>query len=180
MRGFLRWMIQSGKSGRSANHHLIAVREFFRFLVLEGVREDNPARQVKGVREVKRQMLPLTQEQVSKLLEPSGNVRDDAILEVFYGSGLRVSELCDLELANVNLDEGTAYVTGKGNRERKVPLSLPAIAAIRSYLPSRHRSDSRFLFTSDTGSGPRRQYGQICSGTPQLKPRPCMRTSLWR
>ena len=63
--------------------------------------------------------------------------RDDAILEVLYGSGLRVSELCSLTVSSLDLDRDAATVWGKGAKERRVPLSPPAVAALRSWLPMR-------------------------------------------
>lgn len=64
--------------------------------------------------------------------------RDDAVLEVLYGSGLRVSELCTLTSSALDLDRGAATVWGKGSKERRVPLSQPAVDALRSWLPLRH------------------------------------------
>lgn len=64
--------------------------------------------------------------------------RDDALLEVLYGSGLRVGELCALTTSSLQLDQGAATVWGKGSKERRVPLSEPAIAALRSWLAIRH------------------------------------------
>ena len=64
--------------------------------------------------------------------------RDDAVLEVLYGSGLRVGELCGLTVGSLALDQGAATVWGKGSKERRVPLSEPAVAALRSWLAIRH------------------------------------------
>jgi site-specific recombinase XerD len=64
--------------------------------------------------------------------------RDDAVLEILYGSGVRVSELCTLELHQIRLDESVLIVWGKGAKERRVPLGRPAIAAIRAWLSVRH------------------------------------------
>ena len=64
--------------------------------------------------------------------------RDDALLEVLYGSGLRVGELCGLDVTSVDLDQGAVSVWGKGAKERRVPLSAPAVAALRAWLAIRH------------------------------------------
>lgn len=64
--------------------------------------------------------------------------RDDAVLEVLYGSGVRVAELCGLRVASLALDQGSATVWGKGDKERRVPLSEPAVAALRCWLRVRH------------------------------------------
>ncbi len=64
--------------------------------------------------------------------------RDDAVLELLYGSGLRVGELCGLQVGSVSLTSGAAHVWGKGSKERRVPISEPAAAAIRRWLAVRH------------------------------------------
>ena len=125
----------------SAARKLSALRMFARYLVHEGVRPDDFTELVTGPK--LRRKLPgtLTTEEVGKILAaPTGQdafgLRDRAILELFYSSGLRVSELCDLTLQQVNLDHGFVRVIGKGSKERVVPLGDQAIAAIKTYLAS--------------------------------------------
>jgi site-specific recombinase XerD len=62
---------------------------------------------------------------------------DDAVLELLYGSGLRVSELCDLDTASIDLDAAAVVVWGKGSKQRRVPMSEPSVAALRKWLPLR-------------------------------------------
>lgn len=125
----------------SAARKLSALRMFARNLVHDGVRPDDFTELVTGPK--LRRKLPgtLTTEEVGKILAaPTGEdafgLRDRAILELFYSSGLRVSELCDLILQQVDLDHGFVRVIGKGSKERVVPLGDQAIAAIKSYLVS--------------------------------------------
>ena len=87
--------------------------------------------------------------------------RDDAVLEVLYGSGLRVSELCTLTVSALDLDRGAATVWGKGSKERRVPLSQPAVDALRTWLP--HRRD---VIAVDSGAGD----GDVLFGNERGKP----------
>jgi integrase/recombinase XerC len=110
-------------------------------------------------------------------------VRDRAILEVLYGSGLRVSELCGLDIDDVDLDLMRLLVTGKGRKQRQIPMSEPAVAAVRAYLSDARRSflvkaavasDSHALFLNSRGArlGPRSvrslisKYVRAEGGTP--------------
>jgi site-specific recombinase XerD len=87
----------------------------------------------------------LHQDEINSLLDaPAGDdeaagvrTRDDAVLEVLYGSGLRVAELCGLDLADVDLERSRATVWGKGAKQRVVPLSDPAVAALARWIPNR-------------------------------------------
>ncbi|MBT5901274.1 MAG: site-specific tyrosine recombinase XerD [Opitutaceae bacterium] len=125
----------------SAARKLSALRMFARYLVHEGVRNDDFTELVMGPK--LRRKLPgtLTTEEVGKILaapttEDAFGLRDRAILELFYSSGLRVSELCDLTLQQVDLDHGFVRVIGKGSKERVVPLGDQAITSIQAYLAS--------------------------------------------
>ncbi|WP_423979302.1 tyrosine-type recombinase/integrase [Ilumatobacter sp.] len=82
------------------------------------------------------ELLVVTPEQVAEGPEWRRR-RDDAVLELLYGSGLRVSELCSLTLGAISLDQEAATVWGKGSKERRVPLSEPAVLALRAWLPLR-------------------------------------------
>ena len=118
---------------------LSAVRSFHRFLLREGVTTRDPAagiRQPKLPRSLPR---PLGVDEVLRLLEapeaatPAG-LRDRALLELLYGSGLRVSELVGLDVDDVDLDEGAVRVLGKGGKEREVPLGRFGAEAVAAYL----------------------------------------------
>jgi integrase/recombinase XerD len=118
---------------------LSAVRSFHRFMVREGVTDRDPAvgtRQPKLPRSLPR---PLPVDEVSRLLDapspdtPAG-LRDRALLELLYGSGLRVSELVGLDVDDVDLEEGAVKVLGKGGKEREVPLGRPGREATSVYL----------------------------------------------
>lgn len=123
----------------SQSRKLSALRMLARHLVRENYRKDNFT-ELAGSPKLSRKLPDvLTVQEVTRLLEapsqatPYG-LRDRAILELFYSSGLRVSELCGLLLQSVNLDEGYVRVFGKGSKERIAPIGTAAIKAVRDYL----------------------------------------------
>lgn len=136
---FIRRESRSGLSARSTARLISALRSFFRFLVLGGYIKKDPTSQLTTPSTW--QALPkfLTVGEVEALLaapdlkKPHG-VRDRAMLEVLYGSGLRVSELAALKLAEVNLEDGFLVCRGKGGKERIVPLGRSACGAVKRYL----------------------------------------------
>jgi site-specific recombinase XerD len=126
---------------------LSAIRAFFRFLVREGWREDNPASALKSARQKRR--LPRTpgEELVTRILdacdlESEEGRRDRAILELLYGGGLRLSELVGLRLGDLDWPAGTLRVLGKGGRERVVPFAGEAPRALRACLEDRLSADT--------------------------------------
>ncbi len=118
---------------------LSSVRSFHRFLVREGVAPSDPSAGVVRPRLPQSLPRPLSVPDVERLLaapagEALGALRDRALLETLYGAGLRVSELVGLDVDDVDLEEGSVRVVGKGNRERDVPLGRYARDAIGAYL----------------------------------------------
>lgn len=118
---------------------LAAVRSLHRFLVREGDADDDPTEGVIRPKVPKNLPNPLTVDEVAALLAAPGDaappaIRDTAMLETLYGAGLRISELVALDVDDVDADEGSVRVIGKGNRERIVPLGRYAVAALGSYL----------------------------------------------
>jgi integrase/recombinase XerC len=142
LRGFMAGLFRQGESRATAARKLAAVRTFLRYLRREGLMEEDPASLVATPkREVK---IPrhLDVEEMARLLEtpdasmPLGR-RDRAILELFYASGLRLSELVGLNLEDVNLSSRMVRVMGKGRKERLVPCNHSAAEALRAWLPDR-------------------------------------------
>ena len=134
---------RAGKiSKRSQARLLSSLKAFFDWCIVEGERKDNPCDAVDFPK--LGQYLPevLSVEEVEAIMDsvdlrsPSG-VRDRAILELLYGCGLRVSELCGLRISQVYLNEGFVRVVGKGDKERLVPLGEPAADAFRAWLDIR-------------------------------------------
>ncbi|MCS7091325.1 MAG: tyrosine recombinase [Verrucomicrobiota bacterium] len=117
-----------------------ALRAFFRYAVREGYLPGNPAAHLTLPRRWTRLPRALSLEEIQRLLEPPrvvespGLLCDQAILELAYASGLRLSELCQLRVEQLHLESGFLSVVGKGNKERVVPVGRKAIAALQAYL----------------------------------------------
>jgi integrase/recombinase XerD len=127
-------------SPASAARILVSVRTFHRFAALEGMAAQDPARPVRPAAVPPRLPKALTYEQVSSLLDHAGDlatvegVRDRALLELLYGTGTRISEAVGLDVDDVDLAGLTIVVTGKGSKQRMLPLGGFAADAIQSYL----------------------------------------------
>jgi integrase/recombinase XerD len=136
------WIVKrqlEGLDPRTLAKSTSAIRSFFRFLVLEGEAESNPARQVDSPRTAMRIPRALDPDEVDRLLaacDPGSLVdaRDGALFELIYSCGLRVSEAVDLTVDRVSLQEGIVRVMGKGSRERLVPMGARAKGELSRYL----------------------------------------------
>jgi integrase/recombinase XerC len=130
-----------GIGARSIQRRLSAARTFFNFLLREGELKNNPAIGVQAPKASKRLPATLDADQMQKLLEfradASLDKRDKAIMELFYSSGLRLSELLNLQLNDLDMSDRTVRVLGKGNKTRIVPVGRFAIAAIQDWLKER-------------------------------------------
>lgn len=127
---------------RSQARLLSSLRSFYDFLVLEGDRPDNPCDGVDAPKLGRYLPEVLSVEEVAAIIDSVdacswNGVRDKAMLEMLYGCGLRVSELCSLLISHVFVDEGFVRVVGKGDKERLVPLGDMAADAFREYLAVR-------------------------------------------
>ncbi|MEI6032720.1 MAG: tyrosine recombinase [Verrucomicrobiae bacterium] len=138
---FLAFRKRSGLQAASIRLDAVAIRIFFRFLVGREGWAENPAEMMSLPRPEKHLPHTLDVGQVRRLIEsilpadPQG-LRDRAMIELLYSSGLRVSELCAARLENLDLDAGFIRVTGKGAKTRLVPVGAPAAAAVRQFLSS--------------------------------------------
>jgi len=129
----------SGLGARSRARHLVSIRGLYRFAVRENVLKHDPARLVDLPKTSLKLPDVLSVEEVARLLEtpemskPLG-IRDRAMLELLYAAGLRVSELINLKLQELNLEAGFVRVLGKGSKERVVPIGMTAGEKISTYL----------------------------------------------
>jgi len=165
--GFLSTLKSSGIAPRSRARVLSAIRMFHKFLMIEGYSEINPASLIEAPKTL--HLLPetLSMSEVEKLLAvPSSesliDIRDRAMLELLYATGLRVSELVTLKLNDLNLQAGYLMTMGKGCKERVVPIGDSALRSVESYIrllthPNCKKSESGFLFLTRLGSGMSRQ-----------------------
>lgn len=142
LRRYLADMRAKNFSKRSVARKLASLRSFFRFLYREGYIKQNPTTALSTPKLDKKLPVFLDVDKVGKLVEcprtdDVGGLRDRAILETLYSTGMRVSELVGLNLRSIDLISGIAKVFGKGSKERLTPIGEPAIAAIRKYLDNR-------------------------------------------
>ena len=141
VRGFVTWRHRQAVGGRSIQRSLSALRTFFDFCMREAVTTRNPARSVSAPKAPKRLPKVLDTDRTSALVELDGedplSLRDRAMLELTYSSGLRLSELCSLDVTDVDLEGGLVKVLGKGRKGRVVPVGRYARKAIQAWLPER-------------------------------------------
>jgi integrase/recombinase XerC len=154
VRAFLADRMRGG-SAASAGRKLASLRGFFRFLVREGVRRDDPSVGLPAPRAPRSLPKPIPVDDCQALVEKTarsgprpgekdargtlGRARDRALLELLYGGGLRVGEACGLDVRDLDLRRGEVRVWGKGDKERVVPLPAAARAALADYLDLRRR-----------------------------------------
>lgn len=135
----------------SIARRLSSVRSYYRYLLRQGFLETSPAEDLTLPKLPKKLPRFLVQEEAGRVVEnESDKARDRAILELLYGTGIRVGELTGLVLKNVDLEEGWIRVRGKGNKERIVPMGGKARIALESYLKERGKADGP-LFPGSQG-----------------------------
>lgn len=162
VRTYLDSLYRAGLSARSVARHLTTLRNFYRFLLSEGRTKQDPTALIPLPRQWRNVPKTLSGTQVDELTAaPRGDtplgLRDRAMIELAYSSGLRVSELCGVETGNLETELGVLRVTGKGGRQRLVPVGQSALGAIREYV-ERGRAAilkgraSRYLFVTALGT----------------------------
>jgi len=154
-------LYQSGLSSRSVGRHLTTIRNFYGFLLREGEISTDPTEHLRTPRQWQNIPKYLNLEEIERIIKapdlsrPTGR-RDRAMMELLYASGLRVSELCKVGVGDLNLELGVLRTTGKGNKQRLVPVGKAAILAVRDYLESGRAAllkgrASRYLFITARG-----------------------------
>lgn len=143
IRRFVAELHGQGLSGKSLARLLSSWRSFFRYLARDHGFEVNPCIGIRAPKSPRKLPSALSPDEARQLLEtPAASpleLRDKAMFELFYSSGLRLAELVGLNLAQLSLADGTVQVTGKGSKTRIVPVGSAAIAALRAWLPERER-----------------------------------------
>jgi integrase/recombinase XerC len=175
IRGFLGDLHREQQSRATVARKVSAMRAFFRYLRREGLVESDPASLIVAPKREQKVPAHLSVDEMSQLLDtpdvstPLGQ-RDRAILELFYASGIRLSELVSLNLEDVNLAERAVRVMGKGRKERYVPFNAKAKEAIRDWMKKRlqfARSDALFVNSRGgrlTGRSVQRLVARYVSG----------------
>lgn len=158
IRAYVGWLYGKKSSKKSISRKLASIRTFFEFLMREGVIRKNSAKLVPTPKGEKRLPAFLTVDEMFRLIETAETkgvlgLRDKAILELLYSSGIRVSELVGINLSNIDLTSSLVKVLGKGNKERIVPLGSKAQEAIRQFIEKRHELHSKgdSLFVNSRG-----------------------------
>lgn len=149
---------RQGRGGRTLQRNLSAIRSFYRYLIKSGAASQNPAQGIMTPRTPKKLPRTLDVDQAMQLVEISPDetlsVRDQAIMELMYSSGLRLAELVGLDLDNIDLADTVVTVTGKGRKTRKVPVGRYAVKALKAWLKCRRElaGDEQYaLFVSSRG-----------------------------
>ena len=141
LRGFAATEHRRGIGPRSIQRRLSSLRTFFNFLIREAQLKVNPALDVRAPKAPKRLPVTLDADQMARLLQFRADAeldkRDKAIMELFYSSGLRLAELVNLNLPDIDLTDRVVRVLGKGNKTRLVPIGRFAIAALQEWLQER-------------------------------------------
>ena len=156
VQGFAAWCHRNGLSGRSIQRRLSALRTFLDFLIREGLADRNPARSVRAPKVARRLPKSLDPDEAASLLDgqpPEGYeaVRDLAMLEILYSSGLRLGEVQGLVLGDLDLSSGLVSVLGKGSKRRIVPVGGKAREALGRWLAIRRGGDEAAVFVSRAG-----------------------------
>jgi len=141
VRDYLAWRHRSGTSAKTLQRELSALRSFYKYLMREGIVERNPAAGVRAPKAARRLPATLDADQLAALLDTADEdvlmVRDQAMIELFYSSGLRLAELVSLDLGDIDRDDGSLEVMGKGSKARRLPVGGLALAAIDRWLAVR-------------------------------------------
>lgn len=158
LRKYLAVLKEKNLGNRSVGRHLSSLRSFFRFLTRENHLKINPILMLSSPKLDKHLPSFMTEAEVAKLIESAfakndkdeRGLRDRAILETFYSSGLRISELVALSLSDIDFISGIIKVMGKGKKERMVPIGDIALMAIRKYLDKR-KKQGEAIFLNKNG-----------------------------
>jgi integrase/recombinase XerD len=172
--GFLEHLRKHGVESRSAARKLSCLRGLYRWLLLDKRIHHDPTVNLESLSMWKVLPKSLAESEVASMMERASitanhpqadatDLRDRAILELLYAGGLRVSELTNLRVEDLSLDEGRIRLLGKGDKERVVPLGEPSIRALAAYLAARrtnpsHKSADSWLFLSERGKQLSRQW----------------------
>jgi integrase/recombinase XerD len=162
LKDFIAWFGADNINTRTQSRVLSGIRAFYKFLLIEGEINENPASLIESPKIGLRLPQILSVSEIDKIIDqidlskPEGH-RNKAIIETIYGCGLRVSELVNLRITNIHADEEFIIVTGKGNKQRLVPISRKALKEIDIYKIDRNHlpviQDKNILFLNRRGKG---------------------------
>lgn len=185
---FLASLYQQRLDSRSVARHLVTLRSFFRFALMEGYVDEDPAATIESPKF--RRTLPqfLSLEEVERVLQQPDTstltgLRDKAMIELMYSCGLRVSELCGVRVGDLHMGEGSLRCLGKGNKERIIPVGRRALQTVQAYYANARPQllrggSSPYLFVNQRGGKIARvsywkilaQYGRMAGIRKHVKP----------
>lgn len=157
---FAAWRFRNGKKGNTVQRELSSIRSFYHYLIRQRVVTNNPAQEVKAPKTEKKLPKTCDTEQIDQLLKSHPEdgdlrLRDLAMFELMYSSGLRLAELASLNLLDIDLAQRQMVVTGKGNKTRYLPVGKKALSALQKWLKVRSQllkqNDISALFISNQG-----------------------------
>lgn len=159
IRSWLVQMMENKITARSVNRKLTTLKTFYRFLIREGVLEENPMKKIISPKTAKRLPVFVEKEKMDILLEQVEfeegfpGIRDRLILEMFYATGMRLSELVSLKVTDIDFHNSTIKVLGKRNKERLIPFSKKFEGLIKNYIKEKEENFGQTpeLFVTDTG-----------------------------
>lgn len=161
VRQYVSFLTTSQKAKRSVTRKLAAIRRYFAWHIRNGTLKTDPTTGVRTPSGTGRLPKVLTKEQLNALLSCDDpdvpewkSSRDTALIELLYGSGLRVSEVCSIDLDSINDRNNTVIVMGKGAKQRQIPVSEPSVLAVKHWLMFRHevmRQETHALFLNARG-----------------------------
>ena len=171
---FIQYLSRSGLSSRSLARIISSLKSFYNFLILDGALKKNPVLNLSPPKPLVSLPKYLTVKEVELLLDQPDEkeitgIRDKAMIELLYATGLRVSELVLLEIKNINMEDGFLLCRGKGGKERIVPLGSSAVKKLREYVKKarpellKRQNDSLFL-TYRGGACTRQGFWKLLKG----------------
>ena len=154
---FISKLFNSGLKSSSINRKISSIKHFYLFLSKKKIIKYSPADEIETPKQEKYLPISMSEDEVERLLSsPNSNLtierRDKAMIEILYATGMRISELVNLKLTDVDFNRSVLKVFGKGSKERLVPYGEKAAEALDIYLRDRKRSDSKNVFLSNRGS----------------------------
>ena len=154
---FISNLFNSGLKSSSINRKISSIKHFYLFLSKKKIIKYSPADEIETPQQEKYLPISMSEDEVERLLSsPNSNRiierRDKAMIEILYATGMRISELVNLKLTDVDFNRSVLKVFGKGSKERLVPYGEKAAEALDIYLRDRKRSDSKNVFLSNRGS----------------------------
>ena len=159
LRGFVAWRHHQGAGGKTLQRNLSGIRAFFRYLIDQKLVSQNPAQGILAPKTPRKLPRALDVDQAARLMAITGQdplaMRDRAILELMYSSGLRLSELINLDMNDLDITDAMVTVTGKGKKVRTIPVGRHAIQALKQWFPVRQdfiRADEPAVFINRRGN----------------------------